>query len=340
MAKPSDGTLRALWAVTKEKIADNIKSSIIQNNAILYQIKEKGSLLEVEDGGRDFNEPAIVGDSQAVGGFRRGQPVNTDEQEGIDAFEYSPARYYGTTHIYTDDLAMNAGEARAVSLLKSKVEQTKESVSNGLDVYLCGTNTVSGASSESVNGTQFGWLGLRDLIPDTATQDIPGTGVSKTTYAKARSLVVTTAIASATAWNTNNAGRIVVQQVYNGTSFGAKRPNLIVMTRTMWDAFQISLQANERYTQDAGGKGQKVGYTALNYMGNCEVVWGDNVLAGHFYALNTEFIKFKVLKEANFKMGDFIEPYNVFEEVAKMLIMGQFCVSGPKFLGVYTGAAF
>lgn len=340
MAKPSDGSLRALWAVTKEKIADNIKNSTIQNNAILYQIKEKGSLLEVEDGGRDFNEPAIVGDSQAVGGFRRGQPVLTDEQEGIDAFEYSPARFYGTTHIYTDDLAMNAGEARAVSLLKSKVEQTKQSVSNALDVYLCGSNQVSGASSDSANGTQFGWLGLRDLVPDTATQDIPGTGVDKTKYPKARSLVVTTSIASATAWNTSNAGRQVVQAVYNGVSFGGQKANLIVMTRTVWDAFQISLQANERYTQDAGGKSQKVGYTALSYMGNCEVVWGDNIQTGHFYALNTEFIKFKVLKEANFKMGDFIEPYNVFEEVAKMLIMGQFVVSGPKFLGVWTGGGF
>lgn len=340
MAKPTDGSLRALWATTREKIADNVKTSVIQNNAILYQIKQKGSLLDVEDGGRDFNEPAIVGDSQAVGGFRRGQAISTDEQEGIDAFEYSPCRYYGTTHIYTDDLAMNSGEARAISLMKTRVEQMKESISNGLDIYLCGTNRLAGIASASDTGTQFGWLGLQDLVPDTSTQDVPGSGVDKTKYAKARSFVLTTSIASASAWNTSNVGRTAVQQVYNGSSFGTKRPNLIVMTRSIWDAFQISLQANERYTQDAGGKEQKVGYTALNYMGNCDVVWGDNILAGHFYALNTEFMKFKVLKEANFKLGEFIEAYNVFEEVAKMLIMGQFEISGPKFCGVYTGGGF
>jgi len=337
MAKPSDNSLRALWAVTKEQIADSIKNSIVANNALLSEIKEKGSLLEVEDGGRDFNEPAIIGDSAAVGGFTRGQVLNVDEQQGIDAFAYSPARFYGTTHIYKDDLAMNAGSARAVSLLKARIEQMKESIFNKLDEYLCGSNLVSGSSSESTAGSQQGWLGLRDLIPDVATQDIPGTGISKTTYTKARSQVVSTSIASATAWNTSNAGRTVVQQLYNACSFGMNRPNLSIMTRSIWDAFQISLQANERFTEPGD---KKVGYPHLMYMADCRVTWGDNIQQGHFYMLNTKFLKFKVLKEANFKMGDFIEGYDVFQEVAKMLIMGQLCVSGPKFNGVYTGGGF
>lgn len=339
MAKPSDVNLRALWATTKEKIAGNIKNSIVQNNALLYEIKEKGGMLEVEDGGRDFNEPAVIGDSSAVGGFKRGAPINVDEQEGIDAFEYSPARFYGTTHIYTDDLAMNAGEARAVNLLKTKIEQTKESVNNALDVYLCGTNDVAGASSASVDGSQYGWFGLRDLITEVATQDIPGTGVSKTTYAKARNQIVTTAVASASAWNTSNAGRSVLQDIYNRCSFGTNRPNLMLTTRNIWDAIQISLQANERFA-DGGGKDQKIGYPHLMYMADCRVAWGDNVRAGRLYAINTKYLKFKVLKEANFKMGDFIESVNVFEEVAKLLIIGQLCMSGPKFNGVYNGAGF
>jgi hypothetical protein len=340
MAKPTSNNLRALWATTKEKIAENIKNSCIQNNAILAEVKGSGGLMEVESGGREFNEPAILGDSSAVGGFRRGQPVNVDEQEGIDAFLYSPANFYGTVHMYKTDMALNAGEGRAVSLLKARIEQMKESVNNALDIYLCGSNVdAQGVPTAADTGTQFGWLGLRDLIPDTATQTIPGTGVDKVKYAKARSTVVTTAIASATAWNTNNAGRQVVQSVYNGASFPGTRPNLIVMTRTLWDAFQLSLQANERFT-NAGGLDQKVGYPALTYMANCRVTWGDNILAGHFYALNTKFLKVKFLKEANFDMGDFIEDIDVFQEVAKMLVMGQFCMSGPKFNSVYTGAAF
>lgn len=340
MAKPASVALRALWATTKEKISQNIKNSLIQNNGLLYEIKEKGGLLEVESGGREFNEPAIVGDSAAVGGITRSQTLNVDDQEGIDAFLYTPRIFYGTTHLFTTDLAMNAGEGRALSLLKARIEQTKESVNNGLDVYLCGRNNdAAGAHTDAESGTQVGWLGLQNIIPDTATQDIPGTGVSKTTYTKARSAVVTTACASNAAWNTANAGRAIVQALYNGCRQGANAPNLLLTTRTIWDAFQISLQANERFS-NAGGQDAKVGYPALTYMANCRVTWGDNVLAGHMYALNTKFLKFKVLAEANWKMGDFIECYDAFREVAKLLIMGQLQISGPKFCGVYTGAAF
>lgn len=338
MTKPAENSLRALWAVTKEKIGGNIKNSIVQNTALLYEIKDKGGMLETEDGGREFNEPAIVGDSQAVGGTRRGAVLNVDEQEGIDAFQYSPAIFYGTTHIYTTDLALNAGEAKAVSILKSKVEQTKESIHNALDIYLSNSNQLNGAASASDTGSQYGWLGLKDLVPDTATQDIPGTGVSKTTYTKARSRVVTTSIASSTAFNTSNAGRIVIQDVYNGASFGMNRPNLMLTSRTIWDAFQISLQANERFS-DSGGQDKKVGYPHLMYMADCRVAWSDNI-SQRLYALNTKFLKFKVLKDANFKVGDFIEGYDVFQEVAKTLIMGQFCLSGPKFQSVWTGAGF
>lgn len=340
MAKPTDSSLRTLWAVTAEKIADVLKNSIIQNNAILYEIKEKGGLLEVEDGGRDFNEPAIIGDSQACGGTTRGASLNIAEQQGIDAFEYSPAIFYGTVQCFTTDLNQNAGSARAISLMKAKTEQMKQSVSNALDVYLCGSNQdSSGASTAAASGTQFGWLGLRDLIPDTATQDIPGTGISKATYPKAQSRVVTTSIASATAFNTSNAGRQVFQSLYNGCRYSGEAPNLIVTTRTIWDAFQISLQTNERFS-NVGGEDQKVGYPNLVYMANCRVTWGDNIQAGHAYALNTKFIKFKVLSQANFKMGEFIEDIQAFNEVAKMLLQGQFCVSGPKFLGVWTGGGF
>src|SRR3990167_2092387 len=339
MAKPTDASYRALWATSKEKISGFLKNSLIKNNALMSEIKDKGGMLVVEDGGRVFNEPAIIGENGSAGGTRRGMPLNTDEQEGIDAFEYTPAIYAATTHIYKTDRAINAGSGRAVSLLKGKTLQTDMSVRNGLDVYLCGTNQLAGAASASDTGTQFGWLGLQDVVPDTATQDVPGTGVDKTKYSLARSAVVTTAVASATAWNTSNAGRIVVQDTYNQARFGTESPNLCLMTRSIWNAFQISLQANERFV-DQGGKDQKVGYPHLMYMNNCRVAWGDNILAGHFYMLNTNFLKFKVLAEANFEVGDLIESYNTFSECAKTLVMGQLQISGPKFCSVYTGAAF
>lgn len=338
-SKPDTQDLRALWATTKEKIGTSISDGITENIPLLMEIKEKNNFVESEDGGRQFNEPAIVGESSAVGGYRKGSVLNVDEQEGIDDFEYTPAFFYGTVYMDGPALAMNAGEAAAVRLLTARIKQTKDSMANKLDEYLCGSNLLNGAPSASDQGSQVGWLGLKDLVPDVETQDIPGTGVDKTKYAKARSAVVSIAIASATVWNTNAAGRTVVQNTFNRASFGQKHPTFGLFTRTIWDAFQLSLQANERFN-DAGGKDAKVGYPHLTYMADCRITWGDNVAAGHFYLLNPEFMKMKILKAKNFKMGDFIEAYDVDQEVAKITLGGQLTVNAPRYHAVYTGAGF
>ena len=339
-SKPGSNDLRALWATTKEKIGTKIFDGITENIPLLMEIREKGNFVEYEDGGRQFNEPAIVGESGAVGGYRKGSVLDMSEQEGIDDFEYDPAFFYGSIYMSGPELAMNAGEAAAVKLLSARTQQTKDSMANKLDEYLCQTNLdAAGAATSANTGTQFGWLGLRDLVPDTATQDIPGTGVDKTKYSKARSAVISTAIASATAWNTSNAGRIVVQDAFNQASFGLNHPTFGLFRRTLWDAFQISLQANERFA-DSGGKDVKVGYPHIVYMADCRVTWGDNLQAGHFYFLNPKFLKMKILKAKNFKMGDFIEAYNVDQEAAKITLGGQFATGAPRYHSVYTGAAF
>jgi hypothetical protein len=340
MAKPSTLDLRALWATTKELIKKDLADGITSNIPILTEIKEKGNFKEVVGGGRDFNEPAIVGDSKAVGGFKKGDLLDMSEQEGIDAFEYAPAFFYGSVFMHHTELAMNAGEAQAVSLLEGRIEQTKLSIANVLDSYLVGSNQLLGVSSASNTGSQSGWLGLRDLIPDTATQDIPGTGVDKTKYSKARSAVTTTACATAAAWNTANAGRTIVQSVFNSAAFGLTHPTFCLMTRNIWDAFQLSLQANERFTDQVGGKDVKVGYPHVMYMADCRVTWGDNVLAGHFYMLNPKYLYLKLLKAMNFKMGDFIEAYNAPQEAAKIELGGQFCTNAPRYHSVYTGGGF
>lgn len=339
MATPTDDALRTLYATTKEKLSGVIKNSIANNIPILDGCRKSGSMLVVENGGRQFCEPAIIGDSQSIQGIRRGQPINVDEQTGIDQFVYTPAELGGSVHIYQRDLAMNGGEAKAVDILKAKITQLMDSLYNFMDVYLVGQNVdAAGASTAADTGSQVGWLGLKDIVPDVATQDVPGTGVSKTTYTKARSAVNTTSIASEAAFLTAQAGRSKFQAVYNSAAWGAKHPNLMVTSTSIWNAFQLSLQLNEQYV-NAGGKDQAVGYPALSWMGDCKVVRGDNI-SNRVYALNTEFVKFKTLSLANFKLGDQIENYKSFERVAKIHLMGQLEISGPRFCAVGTAINF
>lgn len=321
--------LRALYAVTKPQISKNIADGISERIPLLEEIKKSGNFKDNVGGGSEFHESAIVGDSSAVGGYKKGTVLNVNEQEGIDKFAYTPAFFYASIFMDGTELAMNAGDAQAVDLLKSRIEQAKMSLYNKFDEYLCGLDN---------NGDHFGWLGLQDLVPDDVDSTIQGTGVNRATYTKAQNQTVTTSIASASAWNTSNAGRTAMTSLYNLCSFGTEKPTFGLMTRSIFEAHQLSLQANERFIEQ--GNKANAGFPHVTFMVNMKLTFGDNVLAGHFYFLNPKFLKLKVLAKKNFKMGEFIEAYDQDCEAAKITLGGQFTTNSPRYNGVYTGGGF
>lgn len=321
--------LRALYATTRPRLSKNIADGISERIPLLEEIKKAGNIREVVGGGTEFHESAIVGDSNAVGGYQKGTVLNVAEQEGIDKFAYTPAFFYASIFMDGTELAMNAGDAKAVSLLESRIEQAKMSMYNKFDEYLCGKDNA---------GAQFGWLGLQDVIPDDVDSTIQGTGVDRTSYTKAQNQSVTTSITTASNWAASNAGRIVMTSLYNLCSFGSEKPTFGLMTRSIFEAHQITLQANERFIEQ--GSKANAGYPHVTFMVNLKLTFGDNVLAGHFYFINPKFLKVKVLKAKNFKMGDFIEAYDQDCEVAKITLGGQLTTNSPRYNGVYTGGGF
>lgn len=321
--------LRALYATTKAQLSKNIADGISERLPLLEEIKKSGNYKQSVGGGTEFHESAIVGDSSATGGYKKGTVLNVNEQEGIDKFAYTPAFFYASIFMDGTELAMNAGDAAAVSLLQSRIKQAKQSAYNKLDEYILGADN---------NGDQFGWLGLKDIVSDDPTATIQGTGVNRVTYAKAQNQVNTTSIASATAWNTSNAGRSVMTSLYNSCSFGNTRPTFCLMTKSIFEAYQLSLQANERFINP--GSKANAGYPHVTFMVDMKVTFGDNVAAGHFYMLNPEYLTFKTLANKNWKMGDFIEAYDQDCEAAKITLGGQLCTNSPRYNGVYTGGGF
>lgn len=325
--------LRALFATTKERISKKLFDGISERIPLLNEIKESGNLEEVVDGGRSFSEPSITGDSAAVGAYVGTDVLNVSQQVGLDKFQFTPAFMYGSVFMAGTELAMNSGDQAALSLLEARIEQMRKSKYNKLDQYL------NGAYGSVVTG-QGNWLGLQDIVSDTNTSTIQGTGIDRSLAAniKTRNQVDTTAVANAAAWNTTAAGRTLMTNLYLACSFDNERPNLCLMTRTVFSAYNISLQANERFTdikQKAGG-----GYPHLVFMVDCKVTYGDNVNTGHFYFVNTNFLKFKVLKNKNFKMTDFLRSYNQDVESALCTTGGQLVTGAPRYHGVATGIAF
>ena len=329
MAEPVSATsIEALLASTRVKISKHFYNSVPDRIPLLNKIKESGNLMEVLDGGRSFFESAISQDSNAVGPYRSTSTLNVNEQEGIKPFKYYPALQYASVYIDNPTLAMNNGEAAQLSILKGKFEQARSSMFNNLDEMLCG-----------VYGTAFGgetqdFIGLQDIIADTNTSTIQDTGIDRSLAknAKLRNQVNSTAIANAAAWNTNDAGRDLMTDLYYACTFGNEKPKLCLMTRTIYKAYSLSLQANERFVGMSSKQGG--GYPILVFMNDCEVVFGDNVLDGHFYFINPNYLKFKVLSAMNFKTSEFVPAYNQDGKRALITLSAQLCSGAPKFHGV------
>lgn len=332
--------VKALFATTKERISKELFKGIANRIPLLSEIKDSGNLEEVVDGGRSFSEPSIVGDSAATGAYVGTDVLDVTQQGGIDKFQYTPAFAFSSIFMAGTELAMNAGDQAAVKLLTARTEQAKDSLYNCLDAYLCGLNNTIPTVAGVAYANQGNWLGLQDIVADTPTSTILGTGIDRSTAAniKTKNQVDTVSIASSTAWNTSNAGRIEMTNLYLLCSFGNEKPSLCLMTRTLFQAYSISLQANERFVDiqnKAGG-----GYPHLVFMVNCKVAYGDALLAGHFYMINPKYLQFKVLREKNFKVSDFVPAFNADVERSLITVGGQLTTGGPRYNGVYTGGGF
>ena len=334
MPSVSDVSVAALLATTKPKISRMFYNSAVDRIPLLNAIKKAGNMLEVQDGGRAFHEAAISGDSDAVGVYEGLDTLNVNEQKGIQAFIYNPAFMYGSILIDNPTLAMNAGSEAVLKILEGRMEQARTSVNNLLDKNLCGAyGTVYGAKASK-------WIGIQDIVSDTNTATIPETGIDRSLAEniKLRNQVDATSVATATAWNTSNAGRILMTGLYHAASFDMDRPKLCLMTRSIFDAYSISLQANERFVgiqETAGG-----GFPTLKFMANCDVAYGDNVKAGHFYFINPDKLIFKILSKKNFEMSDFLPAYNQDAQRAFLTVGGQLTTGAPKYHGVATNIGF
>ena len=325
--------LAALFATTKERISRKLFDGISERIPLIAEIKASGNLKEMVDGGRQFSEPAITEDSAATGAYVGTDVLNVDQQGGIDKYVYTPAFIYGSVFMAGTELAMNAGDQAAVNLLEARIKQMRMSKFNKLDLFLMGLR-------DSGTTNQKEWIGIQDIISNDNTRTIPGTGIDRSTAAniKTRNQVENTSVASATAWNTNNVGRTKMTNLYLSASFGNERPNLGIMPRTVFSAYNISLQANERFVdikRSANG-----GFPHLTFMVDMKVTYGDNVLTGSFYFINTNFFKLKILKNKNFKMSDFLRQYNADVESALCTTGGQLTSGAPRYSGVGDNIGF
>jgi hypothetical protein len=122
-----------------------------------------------------------------------------------------------------------------------------------------------------------------------------------------------------------------MRRLKNSCTSGNEMPDLYITSKEVFEAWEGTLTANERYVRDVSDQDMvRSGFT--NYVFGGGVICFDDYIfphtnaagsatAGHgFLALNTKHLKFTMMEGFDFVLRDPVEPFDKMEETIKMIL--------------------
>lgn len=311
----SDVNIGQIAATTLQNYRQTMVDNIFKNNVLFDHMKENGGV-EYKDGGRQIVVPLMYGTNSTVKAFSGTDTLDTTYQEGIDAAIYDWKMYNVSVVITKEDELKNKGKSQIVDLLKAKILQAENSLTERLN-----NDLFNGAASDSKEIT-----GLQTAVGTGTYGSIAGG-----TYSWWNSYVESTSGALSVAYirtglNTVNLGN------------GGGKTSIMVTTQTLHEKYESLLTATLQM-QTATTKEMKrlgdAGFMALGFRG-IPVVYDEQCPSGEFYFLNTKNLKLTIHKDANFEVIKKAEPTDQHVSIQHIMVMLNTTVDRRKSLGKLT----
>lgn len=311
----ADVNIGQIAATTLQNYRQTMVDNIFKNNVLFDHMKENGGV-EYKDGGRQIVVPLMYGTNSTVKAFSGTDTLDTTYQEGIDAAIYDWKMYNVSVVITKEDELKNKGKSQIVDLLKAKILQAENSLTERLN-----NDLFNGAASDSKEIT-----GLQTAVGTGTYGSIAGG-----TYSWWNSYVESTSAALSVAYirtglNTVNLGN------------GGGKTSIMVTTQTLHEKYESLLTATLQM-QTATTKEMKrlgdAGFMALGFRG-IPVVYDEQCPSGEFYFLNTKNLKLTIHKDANFEVIKKAEPTDQHVSIQHIMVMLNTTVDRRKSLGKLT----
>ena len=256
-------TVTDIVTTTIENRTRKIQDNVLNNNAGLRYIKEKGNVKTISGGSEIFEELSFAENANA-GWYSGYDLLPVAAQDVISSARFQMKQAAVPVTISGLEQLQNAGREQMIDLLDSRVTVAESTMQNLVSKAFYGDGTGSG-------GKEI--VGLGAAIPAGASTGRVATGtyggIDRATwgfwqpfYTLMGAAVLATTIQGA--MNSHWA------QLVRGTD----RPDLIIADPIMWGAYMASLQAIQRF---AGTDKAKLGFPTVQYMD------ADVVLDGGLY---------------------------------------------------------
>ena len=241
--------------------------------------------------------------------------INTQAQEGLTMSQATWRNYAGTIVLLGDEVRQNSGDGKLIDLLKAKTMQAVMSLKNKL-------NTDLFASSQAAKAIHC----LPVLVDATSTVQ----GINSTTYSWWQAQVVASgSFAGRGLQDLRNLRDLIIRAGQSGGS----APDSIVTTQAILEYYEASQVPALRY---ASNKSADASFESLKFSSG-DVMFDASCASGELYMLPSDALEFVVHSDADFKVGQPVEPASQDAKIMKVLWSGNLITNNRRRLGKMTG---
>lgn len=252
---------------------------------------------ETVDGGTMMKVPLKYQNSN-YGGYGATTVINQSKKDLLDAARFGWGGAYGSNTLNLDDFTQNTGSAAIVHLANTYLEDIKVSLKIGMAKYVIQSAAASAAADDDPGAQAKDFInGLDDLFQSADTSIEYGSiAESIMSTWKANKVATKLAICFETMQQ--------VMRTPNRGNIPAMLPNFIVTTPLLVDAYELSLQPQQRYIHNEAML--KAGWAHVTHKGVAMV--GDvNYTAGTLDALNLNVLSLRAHKDFNFTQPHWVD---------------------------------
>lgn len=313
---PGNANFDQIAATTLKAYRPTLIDNVFLRTPFFFWMMQKGRK-ETLDGGDKIVVPVIASKNTTAGGYSGYQALDVTPQENESAAEYVWAQYYATVAISGRQERQNSGsKTKIINLLDAKVKNAEMAVKDKMDTDLF-SNTLDSASK--LNGMQA-------LIDQTSNVG----GINRSTAGN--EFWQAQLQASVGSFATNGIDKM--RTLYNTcTDDGNDTPDLGITTRTVYEAYEKTLQTQQRFTDSKTLDG---GFENLKFKGMV-LMYDSKVVSGELYMLNSAWLKLQVHPDADMELTPFVKPSNQDAKVAQYLFMGNVVLLQSRRHGKLTG---
>jgi hypothetical protein len=318
-------TWNDLTGKTNDHITPYLTDSVFKNSPVFTRLKSKRRF--EFPGGLTIRHNIMYAPLKG-GAFQRGQAFDTSYVQSDTALQFNIKYYYVNVTIYGTDQVLNRGSEAAMSFIGSKMINASGTMAQLLATDLYGDGGANGTTS--LNST-LSLDGAAEAVNVPANYATYG-GITRTDIASAQNTGINAYYAAPAAFSLG-----AVQTAFGAAWFGQEKPDMLVTTQPVWDAFWNKLQPQQRFNDETSDV--HVGFRSFFWNGAQVVV--DQYLGAlsttqqyTIFGFNTNYIYLYVSSVPKYQFGftGWKEAQNTDDVAGQYLFGGNLVFAAPRLM--------